>query len=561
MRPEDLQATYCATLVDEWVRNGIVHAVVSPGSRSTPLALALLGDARIAVHVILDERSAAFAALGIGQATGHPALVVTTSGTAAAQLHPAVIEADLAGVSMIVVTADRPPDLRDIGAAQTIDQNRLYGGSVRWFCDPGPPDEATKSAWRSIATHGVIEAIGRRPGPVHMNIALREPLVGTTGPLPPGRSGGRPWHHASRSVLMASSMAELDGARGIVVAGAGSVGKDVLGFAKAMGWPVLADPCSGIRWPASGVVAAADALLRINEVVEALRPEMVIRTGAPWASKVLGQWLARSGAIDVLVDPHGHVRDPYRTADVRIDRMPKPGEPAPEAWLAQWMQLEDGAQSAIDATLSQCAGASLSEPAIARSLLAALPDGSDLFVSSSMPIRDVEWFGAPRRGVRVLANRGANGIDGVTSTALGVALARRGGAGLTAALLGDLAFLHDLSGLVSVANSGAPLCLVVVVNHGGGIFEFLPQAQLVERDAFERLFGTPQSVDVAAVARGAGLVVKEVTSVADLITASVGPGVVVVRTDRVANVVVHDEINDAVRLAALRVLKAWAASS
>ena len=225
------------------------------------------------------------------------------------------------------------------------------------------------------------------------------------------------------------------------------------------------------------------------------------------------------------------------------------------------MQLEDGAQSAIDATLSQCAGASLSEPAIARSLLAALPDGSDLFVSSSMPIRDVEWFGAPRRGVRVLANRGANGIDGVTSTALGVALARRGGAGLTMALLGDLAFLHDLSGLVSVANSGAPLCLVVVDNHGGGIFEFLPQAQLVERDAFEQLFGTPQSVDVAAAARGAGLAVKEVTSVADLITASAGRGVVVVRTDRVANVAVHDEINQAVRVAALRMLKASAASS
>ena len=553
MRPEDLQATFCATLVDEWVRAGIIDAVVCPGSRSTPLALALAAEPRLRLHVILDERSAAFFALGVGMVTDRPSILLTTSGTAAVECHAAVVEAALAGVALLVISADRPPELRDIGAPQTVDQHRLFGGVTRWFLDPGPPDESSRSAWRSIAARAVLEATAR-PGPVHLNLPFREPLVGTAMDGPAGRGAGAPWHQAPTEVPPRPRLPELARKRGIVVAGRGAPAEATLQFALAMGWPLLADPVSGARVPCEGTISTADAILRVAELASALRPEVVVRIGAPLASKVLHGWLAdgcATGTFDVLVDPHRLWRDPSRTADVVVRALPELVAPAPGSWCSRWVALDRVASTAIDGVIAEQRMAGLTEPVIARSVLAALPDGAALVVSSSMPIRDVEWFGAPRRGVRVFANRGVNGIDGVVSTALGVA-ARHPGP--TVALIGDLAFLHDASGLVTAATSGVGLTLVVVDNGGGGIFEFLPQSSALPRDRFEALFGTPQDVDVASVARGFGLPTVQVATCDELIAAlGRGRGVVVARTDRRSNVGAHEQINAAVRDALLSV--------
>jgi 2-succinyl-5-enolpyruvyl-6-hydroxy-3-cyclohexene-1-carboxylate synthase len=288
----DVQATFAATLVDEWARAGVRHAVVAPGSRSTPLALALLADDRLRVHVVLDERSAGFYALGVGAATGVPAVVLTTSGTAAVELHPAVVEASYAGVPVVAVTADRPWELRDVGAPQTIDQAALFGGAVRWFADPGVADAAAAGAWRSLASRAVVEAVAGH-GPVHLNLPFRDPLVAAPGPLPPGRPDGAPFHRfdstsATRSVPLLLSEATV--ARGVVVAGRGAdrIG-DVVGWARERGWPVLADPLSGCRVPDDHVVARFDPVLRCDAFAAAAAPDLVVRVGAPPASKVLGR--------------------------------------------------------------------------------------------------------------------------------------------------------------------------------------------------------------------------------------------------------------------------------
>lgn len=573
----DLQATFCATLVDEWVRAGVRDAVVSPGSRSTPLALAIAADPRIRLTVVLDERSGSFRALGLARATGRPSVLLCTSGTAAVEYHAAVVEADLDHVALIVCTADRPPELHGIGAPQTVNQQGLFGVSVRWFAQLGVPDAANQSTWRSFAARTVAEAVAspRGPGPVHVNLPFREPLVGMPMPLPPGRAGGEPWHRviAGGSVAVASGRLEavrslVHGRRGVIVAGAGAVrtgdreGAEVIHrLASALGWPVLGDPRSGLRTKAPNLVVAADSILRLPRAAEALRPEVVLRLGAPWASKVLGQWLGSCGADDVLVDPFGSWLDPHRTAtlvvaadpvDVARGLLDLRVEAAQPSWTSRWRTVAAAADAviadALDGPLRAAEGDdALSEPWIARSLLRHLPHDSRLVVASSMPIRDIEWFAPPLLDVEVHANRGANGIDGVVSTVLGVAGAGDGRAGV--GLLGDLAFLHDGGALASAA--GRPATIVVVDNCGGGIFEFLPQATALARERFELLFGTPQGVDVAAVARGYGVEVTEVSSEAAFINAlsvvgSRGTHVIVVRTDRQANVGVHDRLNAAV---------------
>jgi 2-succinyl-5-enolpyruvyl-6-hydroxy-3-cyclohexene-1-carboxylate synthase len=564
----DVAATFCATLVDEWCRAGVTEAVVTPGSRSTPLLLALHGDERIRLHVFLDERSAAFFALGIGLACGRPAVVATTSGTAAAELLPALTEAHHAGVPLIACTADRPPEAHGIGSPQTIDQSRLYDPALRWRAEPGVPDPSMASTWRSIAARAVCETLGAsgRPGPVHLNLAFREPLVGEPGPLPAGRSGGAPWHRALRSGLPSSStVAELTGLvsnrRGVIVAGAGSGDPDgVHELAGALGWPVLADPRSGCRWPGRATVGAFDALLRHRPLAAELTPQVVLRAGAPPASKVLAAWLATSGAEQVAVDCYGAWLDPERTAHVLVAADPgatfravgrnRP-TPCSPAWLETWTVAESTAQQAVDGVLARHGTAT--EPEIARALVACLPDESTLVVSSSMPVRDVEWFARPRQGVRVLANRGVNGIDGVVSTILGAAASRPGFP--TAGLLGDLALLHDAGALLGAALRGLNCVLVVVDNDGGGIFSFLPQASALPGDDFERLFATPHGLDLAGLARLHGLATSEVDRVDELdraVRAALKTGVmtvIVVRTDQRANVRVHEELHAAVAAA------------
>lgn len=569
--PVTAAATFCATLVDEWVRCGVTDAVVAPGSRSTPLALALAADGRLRVHVHHDERSASFMALGLGLATGRPAPVLTTSGTATVQMHAAVVEAHHARVPLIACTADRPPELHRVGAPQTIDQTRLYGSAVRWFVDPGVPDDAARGSWRSLAARAVAEATGPVAGPVQLNLPFRDPLVGRPGDLPAAAPTGA-WHQrvvaAGSGATVPPGLAERwSRRRGVVVAGAasGGLGLDpvrVHALAAALGWPVLADPRSGCRTPVDTTVAHADALLRIDGSAEDLRPDVVLQLGQPPASKVVGQWLAASGAELVVVDPDGWWFDPDRRAWLVVAADPSafaaalgsvvPADgSAPPEWLAAWTHADGVARSAIDAVVT--GRDEVVEPGVAREVLASIPDDGIVVVASSMPIRDLEWFGAPRRGGRVLSNRGANGIDGVVSTAVGVALA----GAPTTLLIGDVALLHDSNGLLGLAGRDVDLTVVVVDNDGGGIFSFLPQASLLDGSRFEELFGTPHGVDVAGLASVHGLkstvVNKRIELAPALAAAQGGRGVqlVVARTDRGDNVAVHDEINRAVA-AALR---------
>ncbi len=545
----DVQAAFAATLVDEWVIGGVTHAVVCPGSRSTPLAVALAAHPGVAVHIRLDERSAGFTALGIGLSSGSPAVVLTTSGTAAAELHAAVVEADLAGVPLLVCTADRPPELRDVGAPQTIDQLHLYGRSPRWFADPGVPDPATRGTWRSLAARSVAESTSSPfgPGPVHLNLPFREPLLGdpaASGGLPAGRPDEAPWHTVVSHPAdpdEAWVRAEVDrgllrpGVRGMIVAGAGCGQPDAVeALATALGWPVLADPRSGLRGPAAELVGAADGILRSDRFAGGHLPEVVVRLGGPWVSKVVNGFVSRAvdgGARLLSVDPWGRWADPERQAavTVRADptrwaeavtvRLAGSGDGTPGAaspWLAGWQEAEARARAAIAGALGRQAGEAgeaggLTEPSLAHRLVEALPDRATLVVSSSMPVRDVECFAGPRvHPLRVLANRGANGIDGVVSTALGVALAGGPGGGPTVALVGDLAFLHDSSALVGPEGADADLTVVVADNHGGGIFSFLPPAGALDPGTFDTLFGTPQGPDPAAVAAGFGWPVEDV---------------------------------------------------
>lgn len=528
--PADVQATFCATLVDEWARAGVRLAVVAPGSRSTPLALALAGDDRIDVQVHHDERCAAFVALGAGVATGTPAIALCTSGTAATHFHAAVVEAHHAGVPLVVCTADRPPELRGIGAPQTIAQAHLYGTAVRWFSDPGPAESRGSDRWRDLARRAVVESV-EGPGPVHLNLPFREPLLGQPGPLPdPGppasatfaasaRRGSPPVVVGSRPLLVVTTEAP---------AGAGAVPE--LGGGRTVAGP--------------NVIAHADALLRVPGLAAELAPDAVVRVGRPPASRVVAEWLAAAAVPEVYVGTHVEVPRGADVAPTCVLPRPEPG------WLERWLALDALAESAIAEVLAD--HPEPTEPATAREVVAGLAPGSHLVVASSMPIRDVEWYAVPRPDVAIHANRGVNGIDGVLSTAVGVALAT---GAPTTCLLGDIAFLHDSNALIGIAGRGIDLTIVVVDNDGGGIFGFLPQATALPTARFEQLFGTPHGVrpELLAVAHGIPVVAVEdgaaLAPTLDAAAVAGGVQVVVVRTDRAANVALHAEIHAAVAAA------------
>ncbi|HXX90217.1 MAG TPA: 2-succinyl-5-enolpyruvyl-6-hydroxy-3-cyclohexene-1-carboxylic-acid synthase [Acidimicrobiales bacterium] len=583
--PEDVQATRCAVLVDEWARAGVRRAVVSPGSRSTPLVLALARHEAVDIDVRLDERSAAFFALGAAVAGGRPVVVCTTSGTASAEVHAAVVEADQGRVPLVVCTADRPPELHGVGAPQTIEQRGLYGSSPRFAVDLGVADWASRGSWRAEASRIVAEATGGPfgPGPVHVNLPLREPLLGTVRDAPAARPDGAPWHRVDVAAPGAGDDAArwagaLAGRRGLLLAGSGAGDPAALwALADALGWPFAADPLSGCRARRAGVVGALDAMVRSGAASGPLAPEVVVRFGSPWASRAVGEWCAALGpdVEQVVVDPWWRWPDPGRGAGVLVRADPaawsravteavhQAGTGLDPAWRGTWAAAEAAAWGAVEAWCAR--HRALSEPMLARAVAASVPADGLLVLSSSMPVRDVEWFVAPPTGGRrVVANRGANGIDGVVSTALGAAAA--GGAPVTA-LVGDLAFLHDLTAWVRPADADADCTVVVADNGGGGIFSFLPQAGALCPDEFEGLFGTPQRVDVAEVAAGLGVEVADVTDTDALCTAlgaRDGRSARVVRVrlpDRAANVVCHDELHDAMGTAiqsSVGALRPWA---
>jgi len=556
----DATTAFARALVDEWARAGLTDAVVSPGSRSAPLALALARNERVRVHVVLDERSAAFRALGLGLSTGRPAVVCCTSGTAAANFHPAVIEASYARVPLLVCTADRPPELHDAGAGQTIDQTHLYGRTVRWFCEPGPPadDPGVGATWRAVASRAYAETLGDVPGPVHCNLAFREPLLPTGAPLvdAPARAGGQPWTRSAPTVR-ASPPADVArlvdrvraNPRGLLVAGWGSgvAPETAERFAAAAGWPVLADPISQLRSGAHAV-SAYEALLRAGTFADSHRPDLVVRVGAALTSKIATAWLDPA-VPQVLVDPHDDWLDPHHALSERYvadaDRLlgavaAALESPSASPWLADWQTAEQRARAALDRTLD--ASPVPCEGLIARDLAAALPDGATLVVASSVPVRALEWCMAPRTGLRVLANRGANGIDGFVSTVVGVAQANP--SARTVALTGDLGFLHDVNGLLG---ANATATFVVVDNDGGGIFSYLPPADLPE---FERLFATPHGLDLVEVARAHGAAAERIDDVGKLVETARAPSeglrVLVAPLDRAASVERHRALWDAV---------------
>ncbi|MEZ5225365.1 MAG: 2-succinyl-5-enolpyruvyl-6-hydroxy-3-cyclohexene-1-carboxylic-acid synthase [Acidimicrobiales bacterium] len=519
-------ATFCATLVDEWAHQGLTDAFVAPGSRSTPLALALASDDRFDVHILHDERSASFAGLGHGLATGRPAVVLCSSGTAAAHFHAAVIEAGLSSVPLIVCTANRPPELWEVGAPQTIDQTKLYGGAPRWFFQPGPPDAVTSNTWRPLARRSVAEATGwsGRPGPVHLDLSFRDPLAGLPGDLPERGAEVPPVAgvHAPATVAVgapagpdavrvAEMIRAIDPAvGGVIVAGRGAGDPDhVLRLGERLGWPVIADHRSGCRVVGRSV-AHTDTMLRNPAFARAMLPGMVLRLGEMLTSRITEEWLARSSGPTIAATT-GRWVDPAQVASLVIDSGDLAdqlltldlGEPSDRA--SAWLTADATAAAAITATLSATDG--ITEPDVARASLASLVGLNQLgpspalVVSASMPVRDVEWYGQPAPGVRVLANRGANGIDGVIATAIGVALT----GAPTICLIGDVAFLHDATSLTALARRRCDLTIMVVDNDGGGIFSFLPQRSLLDAARFEQLFGTPHGTDVLALARAHGL--------------------------------------------------------
>ncbi|WP_354702015.1 2-succinyl-5-enolpyruvyl-6-hydroxy-3-cyclohexene-1-carboxylate synthase [Paraconexibacter sp. AEG42_29] len=566
-------------LVDELARCGLAGACTSPGSRSTPLVLTLARHDRVPTWSHVDERCAAFFALGVAKATGRPAAIACTSGTAAANYLPAIIEAREARVPLIVLTTDRPPELRDIGAGQTIDQVKLFGDAVKWFVEVGThPATPDRLRWiRQLACRAMWTAVDGRPGVVHLNLALREPLV-LTQDLPDeetvgggGRADGRPWvsrspastggaagtgpgsaSEALRPILGAAS-------RGVIVAGrdergGGTAGLAAAAFAEAVGWPLLADPLSGAR-RGSAAVAHWDLMLRHEGFAGATVPDVVLRVGDLPTSKSLRAWLANPAiGVQVVLDAEDAWQDPTGRIDLRLPFSAGPALAAavaggglpvgPQAWLDAWRAADQRTAGAI----ARAGGDDLTEVRVAAELGARLPAAATLFVAASMPIRDVESFFPVREdGPRVLANRGANGIDGTTSTAFGVAA---GSAGPVVLLVGDVTLAHDLGGLLAAHRLRLPLTIVVVDNGGGGIFDFLPVAS--QRDAFEEHVATPTGLDPAHVAQLFGLEhrladsVTEFRAALDHGLASDGVTLIEVRSDRSQNVRLHRRISDAV---------------
>jgi 2-succinyl-5-enolpyruvyl-6-hydroxy-3-cyclohexene-1-carboxylate synthase len=553
--------------VDELVRCGVAGACTSPGSRSAPLVLSLVRDPRLHCWSHVDERVGGFFALGVAKATRRPAVLACTSGTAAAHYLPAVVEAHEARVPLIVLTADRPPELREVGAGQATDQLGLYGRAAKWFFDVGTHTATPERLrWiRALACRAVWTALRDPPGAVHLNVALREPLV-LDRPLPDdepgggGRPGGGPWLRRPGPPANPGAEGEalrrlLEGARrGVVVAGrderGGARADAIAAFARAAGFPLLADPLSGAR-RGDAAIAHYDALLRDERFAAEHRPDLVIRVADLPTSKPLRGWLADPGVHQVALHSEGAWQDPSAVVAESLPLDPATalsaaipdGPSADPEWLADWRGADAAAAEAIAAVL----GDELTEPAVAAAL-ADLPTAATVFTASSMPVRDVETFWPVRDAPpRVLAHRGANGIDGTIAAAFGAAAA---GPGPVVLHIGDVAFVHDLGALLCAPRLGLALTIVLVDNGGGGIFDFLPVA--TQTDAFEEHVATPTRLDFARAAALFGLDYRAPTTLDELRRALRDlPGaptatLLHVRTDRAANVALHRAVWDAV---------------
>jgi 2-succinyl-5-enolpyruvyl-6-hydroxy-3-cyclohexene-1-carboxylate synthase len=557
----DVAFACVSLLIDELVRNGASGASISPGSRSTPIALALSRHGGIPVHVHLDERSSAFFALGLAKATGRPAIVSCTSGTAVANLLPAVVEAAQSDTPLILLTGDRPPELRGTGANQTIDQVEIFGPYARLFVDAEVPKARPDAAqnWRALGRRSVAAATGPPAGPVHVNLPFREPLVPTGRAVDLGPNGrDQPPPSPDALPVDVSALVELLSSTecGVILAGTlAGVAPTVRGLADAAGWPLIAEPTSGLRTPA-GALAAGQHLLTDEAFASATVPDVVLQFGAPPTTRAAQGLAARARQL-IVVGPKPYAADPGRRASLSI-----PGEPEAVAhaalerltpqgqtdWLERWRDADTRASAAVAAVLD--ADDEPFEGRVARDLAAWLPDQAVLVVGSSMPVRDLDAYMLPRVGVRVIANRGASGIDGLVSTALGVSAA----GAPTYALIGDLSLMHDIGALLWSATRGYDAVFVVPNNQGGGVFDLLPPSELPEH---ESLFVTPHHIDLEAIASAAGAGYWRVERSGELLpmmekaAASAGVRLVEVVIDRPNAIAVRRRCREAVA-AALR---------
>jgi len=553
-------AAQAEVIVDELIRNEVRHVVLSPGSRNAPLSFALhAADAagRLRLHVRIDERSAGFLALGLAARGGRPVAVAGTSGTAAANLHPAVSEAATAGIPLLVLTADRPPELRAAGANQTIDQHRMFGSQVRLFDELAVAEDrpGQQAYWRSQICRACHAAAGTaHAGPVHLNLPFREPLVPTGDhewcePLD-GRADGAPWTEVSARAAEPSRLRGLTARRGLVLVADGDAAAAGR-WAERHGWPVLAET-GGVGLPGSAAVDTGMWLLNLPEFVREHRPEQVLCVGRPTVFRQVQSLLTRSGAEVLLAHgseaawptPGHAVREVAQSFDV------EPARPADPEWLTAWQQADQKAAAALHAALDLEHWPN--GPVLARDLVDELPARSLLVLGSSNPTRDVALAARHRPDVEVHRNRGVAGIDGTVSTAVGAALAHGGPA---YALVGDLTFLHDSNGLLLGPHERRPDLTIVVFNDdGGGIFSLLEQGAPEHRESFERVFGTPHGTDLGRLCAAHGVEHQQVRSRAEFAAAlRGGPGlrVVEVRADRSRTRELHGRLQAAVNSALL----------
>lgn len=559
MNENEMLQKYISCLWEGLLAQKIKRVVLSPGSRSTPLALAaaqLAQEKLIELYVDVDERSAAFFALGLIKASAEPALIICTSGTAAANYFPAVCEAQLSHLPLLVLTTDRPPELQDIQAPQTIDQQKLYGNHVKHFWQLPLPSSSTKERqylWQTVQ-RSVAVAKQEPAGPVQLNLPLRKPLV----PQLPFKlpDNLQPLNFKAVSAQLDATQKQqlsrqLSGKRGLIIAGPQSKrdlisSQKILEWAQANNWPIIADPLSNLRSAAnSNLISTVDFLCRLPTInIAKYQPEVIIQTGSTLVSAAISNWLKQISVPTYFLDQHHSGVEatlqakyyfPLSATDFLKDLTI---QPAPLDWLQRWQQVEQLVTAQLDDYFLQ--QTKLSEIAAVYWLGKGLQPGN-AFISNSMPIRDVDNFWLQPQA-KIFCNRGANGIDGINSTALGMAAEYSKQQNVL--LTGDLAFFHDLTGLQMAKNYKLKLRVIINNNNGGGIFSFLPQSG---KPGFNQVFGTPQNLDLqhlAAAYQADYHLADTPTNFQELISQPIRKlELIEIRSDRTANLLEHRQLN------------------